>query len=169
VYEFGKFDMGLADENSQLFPLRHFKDCTYFGHHLMTRTIANSYYVDEPVGEMDYKFVYGLLPITDARTPWVPQLLEIPSEDDRRIFPNGIEYVGDDLEFQMKRFHLSKPFGGTLAVFSFPPETAVPLPGQAWRHRLRQYISSLHSSNPSCGEALEAADACCKWQVEDAQ
>jgi hypothetical protein len=166
VFEFGKFDMGLG-EGEQLYPLRHFKDCTYFGHHLMTRTIANTYYVDEPIGEMGYKYVHGLLPVTDSRVAWVPQLLEIPTDDDRRIFQNDILHDEGNLEFQLKRFHLTKPFGGVLAVFSFPPEAAVPLPGEAWRHRLRKFITQVHSSDASCGEAKEAADACCKWEVEE--
>lgn len=166
VFEFGKFDMGLK-KGSQLYPLRHFKDCNYFGHQLMTRTIANSYYVEEAIGQMDYKFVYGMLPVTDSRMPWVPQLLDIPTDDDRRIFPTNTELSGSMLESQMKRFHLSKPFGQHLAVFSFPPETAVPLPGEEWRHRLRQFITQRHSTDPSCREALQAADACCSWEKEE--
>ena len=66
MFEFGKFDLG-ADSKAQLYPLRHFKDCTYFGHNLMTRTIANTYYVEAPTGDMDFKFVYGMLPVTDTR------------------------------------------------------------------------------------------------------
>lgn len=168
VFEFGRFDMGL-EKGSQLYPLRHFKDCAYFGHHLMTRTIANSYYVEAPTGEMDFKFVYGMLPVTDTRVPWVPQLLEIPTDDERRIFPKGTELDQSMMDSQMKRFHMSKPFGELLAVFSFPPEPAVPVQGGAWRHRLRQFITQRHSSETSCGEALQAADACCQWEEEDQQ
>lgn len=167
VFEFGKFDMGAVDQEPQLYPLRHFKDCTYFGHHLMTRTIANTYYIDEPVGDTDYTFVYGMLPITDSRTPWVPQLIDIPTNDERRIFPPNIEYNGSALDYQLKRFHLTKPFGSTLAVFSFPPERTVPMPGEAWRHRLRHFITTLHSSDSSCSEAAEAADTCCRWEVPE--
>lgn len=165
MFEFGRFDMGV-DSDTPLYPLRHFKDCTYFGHHLQTRTIANTYYVEEPIGEMDFKFVHGMLPVTDTRIPWVPQLLDIPSDDDRRIFSKGIELDESMLASQMHRFHLSQPFGEILAVFSFPPEPAVPLPGEAWRHRNRQFITQQYSSESSCGEALQAADACCKWEVK---
>ena len=166
VFEFGTYDMGW-DSGSQLYPLRHFKDCTYFGHQLMTRTIANTYYVDEPIGQMGYSFVYGMLPVTDTRIPWVPQLLDMPTDDERRIFPSSTELDESMLRSQMERFHLSQPFGEQLAVFSFPPETAVPLTGEERRHRLRQFITQRRSGDPSCGEALQAADACCSWEKEE--
>ena len=166
VLQFGKVDISSEPEQQQLYPLRHFKDCTYFGHHLMTRTIANTYYVEAPLGEMNFQFVYGLLPVTDSRMPWVPQLLDIPTDDDRRIFfPNTTVLDEAMLESQMKQFHLSQPFGQSLAVFSFPPASAEPLAGPEWRHRLRKFISQTHSSDSSCGEALQAADACCKWEL----
>lgn len=167
VFEFGKFDLG-TDSKVQLYPLRHFKDCTYFGHNLMTRTIANTYYVEAPTGDMDFKFVYGMLPVTDTRIPWVPLLVDIPTDDDSRIFPQNIESDESMLEAQMKRFHLSKPFGDQLAVFSFPPEPAEPVQQDQWRYRWRQYIVQRHSNDPSCREALQAADACCRWE-EDAK
>lgn len=168
VFQFGNFDMGPEHEAQQVYPLRHFKDCTYLGHQLETRTIANTYYVEEPLGPMDYKFAYGMLPVTDSRVPWVPQLLDRPREDQGAIFSgNSTELDDGMLQAQLKRYHLSEPFGGSLAVFSFPPSSAVPLPGDGgWRHRLRSFISQLHSANTGCGEALLAADACCQWELE---
>ena len=170
VFQFGNFDMGPEHKAQQVYPLRHYKDCTYLGHQLETRTIANTYYVEEPLGPMDYKFAYGMLPVTDSRVPWVPQLLDIPTEDQRRILSNGTELNDSLMEAHMQQFHLTQPFGGSLAVFSFPPVSAVPLPGDGeWRHRLRSFVSQLHSSDSSCGEALLAADTCCQWELEAQQ
>lgn len=148
------FDFARKQESRSLQPtgppLRQYTDCAYKGHKFKVRMLANSYWVDAPLGQEHFSFVEDLLPVTDSLQPWAPSIMEMEPHDDARILSHAEDHVSIDMH--MRQFRLQKPFGEHLAVFAFPDSnesTALELPGHE------------APGKDACSEARAAADACC--------
>ena len=125
------------------------RGCAYMGHKFNVRTLANSYWVDSPLGDEHFSFVEDLLPVTDSLWPWVPSLMEME--------PGGARILSDaedrvSVGMHMRQFRLEKPFGERLAVFLFPVNDALTSD--------RPHAHSLQNAD-ACSEASAAAAACC--------
>jgi hypothetical protein len=140
------------------YPLRHHKHCEFMGPNAPARMLANSFWSDGPSGDFSFNFTDSLLPITDSGLPWVPMLesMTLPGVTDPLVWGSG----GPAHDEALRRFHLTRPFGNILAVFVYLPEE-VSAPG------LRSVVRSLWRGRveEACGEGVQAADACCSWEV----
>jgi hypothetical protein len=165
VYEFGWDEGEPSEAEGEVYPLRHYTDCAYMGHHLHTRTLAGTYYVEGPLAEYGFEFREEMLPVSDSLIPWVPNLLDMPAGDERRLFAHSDDLGDRELEMQLERFHVLQPFGEKLAIFSYPPAGHARASSQpsSPRFRLRQAIEQTRAAHPVCAEAQQAAEACCKW------
>lgn len=160
VFEFeARSTPGQFRPGQPVYPLRHYTKCAYMAQHGSTRSLANTFWVDAPAGDVHFNYSAALLPVTDSLRPWVPLLADMHVDAP----PDSLLRIGlgepRARAAEMQRFGLTKPFGRALAVFVYPEEDEPArrgLSGRLWRQ----------DAQAACKEGPAAADACCSWELD---
>ena len=158
-------------------PLRSAARCAYMGAHAPPRHLANTFWADGPAGHFGFNYTAAQLPVTDTLRPWVPLLADMnPAEavagDDLAVLQPELLPVGRGQAAraaELRRFHLTQPFGGTLAVFAYASDAAAGdggLRAGGGGSAARRVVAAAAGAAvgavlDACGEAEAAADACC--------
>lgn len=141
-------------------PLRDHTRCAYKGAHAPPRELANTFWAEGPSGQHAFTYTAQQLPVTDALRPWVPAAAHIATADGEPALFKG-EGASDARATALRRFHLTQPFGNTLAVFKYPRDMEGPARAGAAARRAHLALAAQFGGTGACAEGAAAAKACC--------